>query len=45
VVDPPLPASESVTSSKSRKKSKKATGGVDEWFVNNANEAPGIDDT
>jgi len=45
VVDPPLPASESTVPSRSKKKPKKAKGGVDEWFVNNANEEPGIDDT
>jgi hypothetical protein len=44
-VDPPLPASESIGPSKSKGKPKMARGGVDEWFVNNANEAPSIDDT
>lgn len=45
VVDPPQSTSEAAGTSKQKRKSKKARGGIDEWFVNNPNEAPGIDDT
>jgi len=44
VVDPPLPAKASVDRSRSKRKSKKGNGGIDEWFVNNQSEAPAIDD-
>jgi len=45
VVDPPLPVQASLGTSRSKRKSKKGNGGIDEWFVNNQSETPAIDDT
>jgi len=43
VVDPPVVRTESVGAIR-KKRAKKVTGGIEEWFINSGNEVPGIDD-
>ena len=48
VVDPPSEREEMAVpsaASKRRKASKKAPGGIEDWYVNTRNEEPGMDDT
>ena len=45
VVDPPaVQTTETVVRVKKRKP-REVKGGIEEWFVNSGNEAPGIDDS